>query len=241
MVKQSKLLDKYNLTIEKLDYQYIEQSENAREVEKIFMVLDSNEEGYFPELTELARQRLLVLKPNSKCLRTEEAFLRRSDLEEEKRKEIDFELRNWLNNVKNKEAALTREPNGTDLAHFTTPIRIHEAVLQEIQETKELKKYVGTDYDKWMKFDPDKEEEVEKPCKLIIEPFHKEDQQEKIIPLNISDAQKQELGLYHKTKGNDYFKQGNYEDALQEYTKNISYHPTLASYNNRAIASGYFL
>lgn len=72
MEKGKSLLQKYNIPISNLDFGYVEKCENAREMEKIVMILRSGEEGYFPDLTRCAEEKLKKLKPDSKLFRTEE-------------------------------------------------------------------------------------------------------------------------------------------------------------------------
>lgn len=99
MSKRRSLLEKYDIDIKKLDYSYIETCENEKELEKIYKILLSNEEGYYPDLTETAKRRLATVKPNSKCLRGEEHVLKRSSMEAELQDKVQCEIDNFLKAV----------------------------------------------------------------------------------------------------------------------------------------------
>lgn len=65
------LLEKYSIPIENLDFDYIKNTKNVRELEKMVEILRSGEEGYFPDLTKFAENKLSELDPNNRMLRTE--------------------------------------------------------------------------------------------------------------------------------------------------------------------------
>lgn len=79
------LLEKYDIPINHLDFDYIKKCENSKEVERMLLILRSGEEGYYPDLTKCAEERLRELKPNSKCFRTEEPILTKEGLDDETR------------------------------------------------------------------------------------------------------------------------------------------------------------
>lgn len=56
--KQAKsLLEKYDIPISHLDYGYIAECEDAREMERIVVILKSGEEGFYPDLLQKALDR----------------------------------------------------------------------------------------------------------------------------------------------------------------------------------------
>lgn len=71
MANKQRLLEKYEVAVENLDFTYIKQCRNRTEVEKMLEILRSGEEGYFPDLTKCAEFRLHELDPNHRMLRTE--------------------------------------------------------------------------------------------------------------------------------------------------------------------------
>lgn len=71
----SSLLKKYDIPINHLDFDYIKSCGNVKEIERIVTVLKSGEEGYYPDLTACALEKLKALKPNSKILREEAPVL----------------------------------------------------------------------------------------------------------------------------------------------------------------------
>lgn len=82
------LLERYGIPINHLDFKYIEECDDAREMEKILHILRSNEEGYFPDLTTCAENKLRQLKPQSRLFRVEEQIKGREALPETEWKPI---------------------------------------------------------------------------------------------------------------------------------------------------------
>lgn len=71
MNTQKSLLGKYSIPIEHLDFDYIRTCSDIRKLEQIIEILKSNEEGYYPELTTFAENKLEELDPDNRMLRTE--------------------------------------------------------------------------------------------------------------------------------------------------------------------------
>lgn len=71
MAKKQRLLEKYEIPVEHLDFIYVKNCTDVREVERMLEILQSGEEGYYPELTKCTEQRLQDLDPNHRMLRTE--------------------------------------------------------------------------------------------------------------------------------------------------------------------------
>lgn len=65
------LLDKYSIPIEHLDFEYIKTCQNVRELGKIIEILRSGEEGYYPDLTKFAEEKLRQIDPDNRLLRIE--------------------------------------------------------------------------------------------------------------------------------------------------------------------------
>lgn len=71
-LEKKSLLQKYGIPIDRLDFEYIKITTNVKELERIVKILKSGEEGYFPDLTNCAEERLRILCPSNRLLRTEE-------------------------------------------------------------------------------------------------------------------------------------------------------------------------
>ncbi|XP_030573541.1 sperm-associated antigen 1 isoform X2 [Drosophila novamexicana] len=173
MEKSKTLLEKYQIPINHLDFAYVEKCQNAREMEKIVMILRSGEEGYFPDLTRCAEEKLKQLKPDSKLFRIEEQIRSSNMLDKQELKPIY----DWTNDIKNKDSALNelKEESAelaTDLPPVRKPCKIEidkeESETQnsgpvpkpnakpQLKSTNE-ERIKSTDYNKWDKYDPDEE------------------------------------------------------------------------------------
>lgn len=86
--KKKSLMERYGVTINQLDFSYIKECKDSRKVEKIVQILRSGEEGYFPDLTKCAEDKLRELKPNSRHLQTEQIILKSNALPAEELKPI---------------------------------------------------------------------------------------------------------------------------------------------------------
>lgn len=91
-VKEKTLLEKYEIPIAHLDFEYVRGCTNASEIEKIYRILVSQEEGFFPDLTTCTEERLKQLKPNSKLLRREEPLLQRCMLKKDDQSTYNVEM-----------------------------------------------------------------------------------------------------------------------------------------------------
>jgi len=172
--KKLSLLRRFDIPIEYLDFKHIKECENAKELEKILVILRSGEEGHYPELMKCAEDVLVNLNPKSRLLRVEKPVLRPEDLEKIERKAIQEDLLAWVSNINEKKES---EGNGdifTNHKVSTTetdyiPIRGEETSSINTQShqstgsseqflkptnTKRIKSW---EYDKWDKFDIDAE------------------------------------------------------------------------------------
>lgn len=74
------LLQKYDIPINHLDFEYIKKCSNSKEIEHILLILKSGQEGFYPDLTQCAENRLKTLNPTSKALRQEVPLLTRAGM-----------------------------------------------------------------------------------------------------------------------------------------------------------------
>lgn len=71
MSHSKSLLEKYNIPIEHLDFDYVRNCVSTKEIERILEILKSGEEGHYPQLTECTEKRLRELNPDNKMFRVE--------------------------------------------------------------------------------------------------------------------------------------------------------------------------
>ncbi|XP_037811424.1 sperm-associated antigen 1 [Lucilia sericata] len=258
------LLERYGIPIHHLDFQYIKECNDGREMEKIVHILRSNEEGYFPDLTKCAEDKLKELKPQSRLFRVEEKIKGREALNPNEIKPIY----DWNQDIKSTDKQLLKlvKENDTNPAQLP-PIRKGGRILQTKNKVetsksgvsnKESQRIKSTDYNKWDKYDAEEEilrldlaeereqEELErknrlnmekclkKPCLTITE-ITDEEPLEKWS--NLTDIEKEKLSEEYRLRGNEYFRSKEYDNALEEYSRAIEICPrkAVAAYNNRAL------
>ncbi|XP_066582328.1 sperm-associated antigen 1-like isoform X2 [Prorops nasuta] len=108
---KSTLLEKYEIPIEHLSFEYITECTKGKELERILCILRSGEEGIYPELTRHTEKRLKILKPNSKLLTYSEPALTPNMLLPEDRKIIDEDLTDWIKEMQSRDKDLHEGKN----------------------------------------------------------------------------------------------------------------------------------
>lgn len=86
------LAQKYEIPIEFLDFEYIKNCDDAKTLERIVLILRSGEEGYYPDLTKSAEEKLQFVKPQSKLLRVEKPVKKTAYLDEDEKKMVEEEI-----------------------------------------------------------------------------------------------------------------------------------------------------
>lgn len=245
---------KSGVPIEHLDYRYIGQCKNGKELEKILKVLSSGEEGIYPDLIEFTEKRLEEVSPKSKSLRKEMPIKTYQDLSASEEQEITNDLEEWMANVNKADESLKKEGVTRDLtSDKLPPIRSaagsNEVLLSKEQENSSqvIKNKTGLprSFHEWDRFDPEKE--IECLEKRDEEERKKKQEQAKgmnknTVPPSLelkdkSETERRVLANREKEKGNEAFQSGNYSEALMYYCRSIELNPQVtAVYNNRALA-----
>ncbi|XP_004402430.1 PREDICTED: sperm-associated antigen 1 [Odobenus rosmarus divergens] len=236
----------FKIPVEHLDFKYIEKCSDVKHLEKIFCVLRSGEEGYYPELTEFCEKRLKGLAPESRALRKDKPAATASSFTAEEWEKIDGDIKSWISEIKKEENKMHFHETETLPATEDNlpPVRgshSHVHVSKEkYSNSRRPKKKIPRDYAEWDKFD------VEKECSKIDEDYkekavvnnksHLSKIETRIDTAGLTEKEKTFLATHEKEKGNEAFHSGDYEEAVMYYTRSISVLPTVAAYNNRAQA-----
>ncbi|XP_035790094.1 sperm-associated antigen 1-like [Anopheles albimanus] len=254
-VKPMRLLQKYDILLDHLDFEYIRQCSNGRELENILKVLRSGEEGHFPQLTAFAEERLRAVRPDSKLLRKEQPLATPYTLPDEQWSTISSQLQQWQDEMKQLGAGLrARAMAEEEEQDHLPPIRQVTSESQSAdggitKSKKPVERIRSCDYDKWDQYDP----EAEMLKMDLDEERHREfvllqNQKNaaafavapKIIELTpepkLSEQEKLILAGKSREKGNDFFRAKEYSEAAEEYGKSLNILPTATCFNNRAMA-----
>lgn len=238
------LLQKYEIPVEFLDFTYINNCTDTKMIERIVKILRSGEEGYYPDLTKCAEKKLKELKPNSKMFRVEEAIMRHESLDDEKKINVDNDMKCWIDEMKKQDDVvknILRQPNKNE-----PPVRClkGEEKNKNYSQNSMSKRIKSTDYEKWDKFDADAAElkvdldEERQREKLESERNKKVKGTTKLIEEiddELSEFEKNRMAIKFKEQGNEAFKAKDYEEAIREYSKSIEMKRNAAAYNNRAL------
>lgn len=236
----------FKIPIEHLDFKYIENCSDVKQLEKILCVLRSGEEGYYPELTEFCEKRLTGLAPRSRALRKDKPAATASSFSAEEWEKIDSDLKSWVSEIKREENTRhfhdpEKHPGVEDPL---PPVRGSNSCPHGGKETssksKTAKKRIPRDYAEWDKFDVEKEcskiDEDYKEKTVINNKAHLSKIETKIDTAGLTEKERNFLANREKGKGNEAFYSGDYEEAVMYYTRSLSALPTATAYNNRAQA-----
>lgn len=242
---RSSLLQRYEIPIEFLDFSYIKTCSDVKTLEKIVKILRSGEEGFYPDLTKCAEEKLKSLKPESKMFRVEEPALKKELLDEEKRKKFDEEMKSWIDDMK-KQDQLVKEIK--PLLKPEPPIRkVSKLVDDPTPNSTSVERTKSTDYGKWDKFDAEAAElkidfDEERRREMVEVKNKKNVKKTKLIEEIgdaevdcLSDFEKDHLSLKFKEKGNECYKVREYDEAIKEYTQSLRIKSSAPAFNNRAL------
>ncbi|XP_067649303.1 sperm-associated antigen 1-like isoform X2 [Haliotis asinina] len=238
---------KYDIPLSHLDHAYVKNCSDVKELEKIYKILKSGEEGFFPQLEKLAENKLTELAPNSRALRKDQPLPRLSDLDPGDKQDLVDGLKDWNQEMKNKEEMLTSGSGIISGDPDLPPIRSGVIGMSNAKngtnEEKSKRRVKPRDHKEWEKVDLDKE--LEKVDKEGEKTKRKQNALNQGLPGNL-DSEISTKGLSteeklmkanrEKDKGNEAFRSGDYEESVLYYSRSISLLPTTASYNNRALA-----
>lgn len=236
---RSSLLKKYDIPLHYLDYDYVEKCTNGREIEKILHILRSGEEGYYPDLIVKTEEKLRRLKPHSKYLRQQTPVIKKSALDRDELNHINENITTFITEMEKNSEEL-RAVKGNPI-FIEVPVRKSTSNIDNVAPTDQNpKRIASTDYASWDKYDVDTE-----ILKMdIAEEKLKEqattqtiDKPEKTVKFN--EFRTFAEAIYEsnreREKGNEYFKAGDYLDALRHYTNSLTCHSNIHAYNNRAL------
>ncbi|XP_061392618.1 sperm-associated antigen 1 [Musca vetustissima] len=160
------LLERYAIPVHHLDFKYIAECNDGREIEKIVHILRSGEEGYYPDLTKCAEEKLRELKPQSRLFRVEEQIRGREALPEQEWKPIY----DWNKDIKTKDKTLQQLSKEASGEPQLPPVRKQAQISlkklenqssgnskKETNSQQKVERIKSTDYSKWDKYDPEEE------------------------------------------------------------------------------------
>ena len=240
------LLERYEIPVENLDFSFIKSCNDSKMMEKIVKILRSGEEGFYPDLTKCAEDKLLELKPNSKLFRKESAVIKTQHLDEDELEKVQNDMKNFVAEMKQQDKILNEIKPTSKSNKNEPPIRAPKTVNDSSKSKKSSERIKSTDYSKWDKFDADaavlKIDLDDERQREIAEAKNKKNlEKSKLIEVveddvdELSDFEKDRLSLKFKERGNEAYRAKDYEEAIKEYTQSINIKKTAAALNNRAL------
>ncbi|KAF5300747.1 hypothetical protein FQA39_LY10992 [Lamprigera yunnana] len=236
--QKTTLLSKYGIPVHHLEFDYVQKCKDAKELEKIYRILKSGEEGYYLELLKVTETKLRLLKPNCKLLRDLCPVLKKEEVPKDEWNHLSLDLKEWQKDINKKDKEL--DERKVKEVHCNVEIRKIKNESKPPFRSNE-KRIASTDYESWDKYDPDTEilkldlqEE-----KIKNEALIKQDKLKKTKTVRFSNFATEAEAIYEanseKERGNECFKAGEYKNALQHYTYSIQCKPLAVGYTNRAI------
>ncbi|XP_012526240.2 RNA polymerase II-associated protein 3 [Monomorium pharaonis] len=252
------LLERYNIPVEHISYEFVSQCTDARTLERIVRILRSGEEGEYPDLTRHTEERLARIKPTSTVLRKAEPVLRRNMLNANERQEIDGDISNWTCEMQSREKDLEEGKailaNGQPYSHpeirkIKTDATKDKKMKSNEKKRDKSKRIASCDYAAWDKYDVDTEinridlhdEQRQAEMKKIQEQRRELDKMNKmahkamIDKLSLTGTEINVMAEQEREKGNEAFRAADYGEALRHYNTSIDIDSNLNAYNNRAM------
>nr|XP_002122252.1 sperm-associated antigen 1 [Ciona intestinalis] len=224
-----------DITIDMLDYQYIDNCSNIKELEKILRALRSGKDGYYPHLISHCEDKVRGMNPTSKALRKLNPITRTKDLPADEAEVITNGIGEWKNEIHSN--ASDDQVNGCNIppVRQTTTLKgTKSTVTNPSSKSQRIRSY---DYKAWDKFDADKEcENAEKQPQEKPRTTPTSKMSDKVDATGLSEYEMLVRATSEKDKGNEAFKSADFEAALTYYSRSISLSRTAASINNRALA-----
>uniref|UniRef100_A0A1I8GMG3 RPAP3_C domain-containing protein n=1 Tax=Macrostomum lignano TaxID=282301 RepID=A0A1I8GMG3_9PLAT len=130
---------RYNIPLDHLDFRYISGCSDVKELENIYKVLLSGEEGRYPELETHCEERLRLLAPNSRALRKEQPPLSAAGLDQAEWASIAADLNAWTAavNTNTGSADAGQEKSKTDADDLLPPVRAANATINLSQSQQQ--------------------------------------------------------------------------------------------------------
>ncbi|XP_063990372.1 sperm-associated antigen 1 [Diachasmimorpha longicaudata] len=217
----------------------------------MILILRSGEEGYFPDLLRHAEDRLRILKPMSQILRVPQPVLTPRMLNKEQQDELNNDLTQWTRqmHLRDKDLedgkALNLVDNIPQPEIRKFPDRSRKAAGEDDVRKKKSTRIKSCDYSSWDKYDADteinridlkSEQELVKAKQFQQRMKEKKlAEKEAINKLGLTGTEIAVLGEKEREKGNEAFRAGDYQEALQQYSLSLQIDSTINGYNNRAI------
>nr|XP_018901343.1 PREDICTED: uncharacterized protein LOC109033254 isoform X2 [Bemisia tabaci] len=249
--RKQTLLEKYDVPLEKLSFEFIKDCSDSKMLEKIVKILRSQEEGYYPQLQEAAETRLRKVDPSHKLLRVLEPVTK-SIYPSASTVQALQDLQEWSSKI----SAVDKELSHLKYSTMPSYPEVRNASCSSNINTSETAKTKRTtkttDYSSWDKYDPDAEllklevEEEKKKAerKREREKKQKEENERRAEELSkmsnesmlLAAAERERISEEKRIKGNEYFKAKDYPLAVKYYSESIAIQDTAAAYCNRALA-----
>mmetsp|Transcript_20138 Transcript_20138/g.30669 ORF Transcript_20138/g.30669 Transcript_20138/m.30669 type:complete len:425 (+) Transcript_20138:89-1363(+) len=247
---------KMPVTLEMMEYKYIDDCDRVDELRSILAALRSGEHGRYLKLEKHCEEKLIALLP-AKERRIVHAMKQRPSSTEENtaKKQIDL----WAESVKNEETQLQQEQIQDKKEESVLPpprnqknneIKAVASQKNTTESAKEKKERLsGYDFRAWEKFDVDEAcQEVDKdPMNekkdVTLENKRKQtrllqlDELRRELEVNRrSNIERSALANREKAKGNEEFRAGEFRQAYNSFSRSIAHVDTAIAYANRALA-----
>ncbi|VVC28477.1 RNA-polymerase II-associated protein 3-like, C-terminal domain,Tetratricopeptide repeat,Tetratricopeptide [Cinara cedri] len=169
------LSEKYGIPLNHLDFSYLKECEDPKELKHIIKILESGEEGNYPPLLSAAEERLREIKPDASILNRKLCFAKKSsDFSNSKDyNDVFGDINKWIKQSQQQEKdSKLEKQNLTDSMndHDKQPVRdFVDLTLAEEDEGKPTRNLsiprihnlhnepLEASYSKWDKYDPDVE------------------------------------------------------------------------------------
>lgn len=98
MNQNGSLINKYGIPLNHIDFHYVNKCDDPKELKHIIQILESGEEGHYPELLLATESRLRQIKPDASILNRKPCFAQKScNLTDENNEDVLRDISKWIN------------------------------------------------------------------------------------------------------------------------------------------------
>ncbi|XP_065063184.1 sperm-associated antigen 1-like [Rhopilema esculentum] len=237
------------IPIAHLDYKYISECNNAKELEKLLKILRSGEEGHYPDLVKYTEKKLDSLSPQSKLLQKETKVKSFKELDKNESSVLMDDLLEWSSQMSHVDKEILEGPAKPDSVPEYPPIRVSSSTKETKNNLQDKSSDIDSrrqaaprSYTEWDKLNVEKElKDVDKVInkspsnETRINDTAKSVPAKVEIPADSTESDKAAKANQEKNKGNEAFKAGDFNEALVYYNRSIFLQQSPVLFNNRAI------
>jgi len=222
------------IDISHLDYAYVRSTSDKAELVRLLDYLRSGKEGYYPDLEACMISRLSELDPVAHPI----PLTNRQKYEA--KESVAADLQEWETSFKQSadDSEKIEFDNRPVRSSTTVEVNSNSYSKPSIASRNNPDRIKSNDYRAWDKFDIEQElEKIDNTETRSLPAVINSQEKHAPIPSSLTEKQRIFNAENEKNKGNECLKSQEYDQAIYHYNTSLKLMPSVAVYNNRALAN----